>query len=63
MPLSPLPGGAGVAEFGYLELIGSETPPGIRVSSLILWRTATWVIPVAIGALALGWSTTRGRKR
>ena len=63
MPLSPLPGGAGVAEFGYLELIGSETPAEIRVSSLILWRAATWVIPVALGALALGWRTTRGRKR
>jgi glycosyltransferase 2 family protein len=62
MPLSPLPGGAGVAEWGYLELIGSETPPGIRVSSLILWRAATWVVPVALGALALGWRTTRGKK-
>jgi glycosyltransferase 2 family protein len=62
MPLSPLPGGAGVAEWGYLELIGSETPSGIRVSSLILWRAATWVIPVAFGALALGWRTARGKK-
>jgi uncharacterized protein (TIRG00374 family) len=63
MPLSPLPGGAGVAEFGYLELIGHQTPAEIRVSSLILWRLYTWVIPVALGAVALGWRTSRGKAK
>jgi len=54
MPLSPLPGGAGVAELSYLALIGPSTPDSIHVSSLVLWRLFTWVIPVAVGALSLG---------
>jgi len=60
MPLSPLPGGAGVAEFSYLALIGPSTPESMHVSSLILWRFFTWVIPVAVGAISLG---TRGARR
>jgi uncharacterized protein (TIRG00374 family) len=60
MPLSPLPGGAGVAEFSYLALIGPSTPESIHVSSLILWRFFTWVIPVAVGAASLG---MRGARR
>jgi uncharacterized protein (TIRG00374 family) len=54
MPLSPLPGGAGVAEISYLALIGPSTPAAIRVSSLVLWRVATWLLPVALGAVMLG---------
>jgi hypothetical protein len=54
MPLSPLPGGAGVAELGYLELIGPATPGSIRVASLVLWRILTWILPVALGGLAMG---------
>jgi uncharacterized protein (TIRG00374 family) len=54
MPFSPLPGGAGVAEFGYLELIGPALPPDLRVASLVLWRVTTWIIPMALGAVALG---------
>jgi hypothetical protein len=52
MPISPLAGGAGVAELGYLALIGPATAETIRVPSLILWRIATWLIPVAVGGLA-----------
>jgi len=52
MPLSPLAGGAGVAELGYLALIGPAAAATIRVPSLILWRIATWLIPVALGGLA-----------
>jgi glycosyltransferase 2 family protein len=52
MPLSPLAGGAGVAELGYLALIGPVAAETIRVPSLILWRLATWLIPVAVGGLA-----------
>ncbi len=52
MPLSPLAGGAGVAELGYLALIGPAAAETIRVPSLILWRVATWLIPVAVGGLA-----------
>ena len=54
MPLSPLPGGAGVAEISYLALIGPSTPSSIHVSSLVLWRLFTWLLPVAIGGLSLG---------
>jgi uncharacterized protein (TIRG00374 family) len=54
MPLSPLPGGAGVAELSYLALIGPSTPDSMHVSSLVLWRLFTWVIPVATGAISLG---------
>ena len=60
MPLSPLPGGAGVAELGYLELIGPATPGSIRVASLVLWRLMTWILPVGLGGLAMG---LRGIKR
>ncbi len=52
MPLSPLAGGAGVAELGYLALIGPVAAETIRVPSLILWRLATWLIPVAVGGCA-----------
>ena len=60
MPLSPLPGGAGVAELSYLALIGPSTPESIHISSLVLWRLFTWVIPVAAGAVSLG---LRGARR
>jgi uncharacterized protein (TIRG00374 family) len=64
MPLSPLAGGAGVAELGYLALIGPVAAETIRVPSLILWRLATWLIPVAVGGLAFlvkgGVPTPRG---
>jgi len=60
MPLSPLPGGAGVAELSYLALIGPSTPDSIHVSSLVLWRVFTWVVPVAAGAVSLG---LRGARR
>jgi uncharacterized protein (TIRG00374 family) len=60
MPLSPLPGGAGVAELSYLTLIGPSTPESIHVSSLVLWRLFTWVVPVAVGAVSLGF---RGARR
>ncbi len=53
MPLSPLPGGAGVAEIGFLALIGPSAPPAIRVASLVLWRVFTWLVPVALGAVTL----------
>ena len=52
MPLSPLAGGAGVAELGYLALIGPSAAAAIRVPSLILWRLCTWLIPVAFGGLS-----------
>jgi len=60
MPLSPLPGGAGVAELSYLALIGPSTPGGVAVSSLVLWRVATFVLPVGLGAVILG---LRGGRR
>jgi uncharacterized membrane protein YbhN (UPF0104 family) len=64
MPLSPLPGGAGVAELSYLALIGPSTAPSIRVSSLVLWRLLTWLVPVAIGGLLIGLrGAHHGRRR
>ena len=54
MPFSPLPGGAGVAELGYLGLIGASVPSDIRVSSLLYWRIFTWLVPIAVGAVAIG---------
>jgi len=61
MVLSPLPGGAGVAEVGYLALIGTGVPMGARVASLVLWRALTWLVPVGSGALALGVRSARRR--
>ncbi len=65
MPFSPLPGGAGIAELGYLGLIGSSVPANIRVVSLLLWRIATWVIPMTLGALVIGVraATTKGKSK
>lgn len=64
MPLSPLPGGAGVAEIGYLGLVGRSIPKDLTVASLLIWRIYTWVIPMALGALALAVRTaTRGRSQ
>ncbi len=54
MPLSPLPGGAGVAELSFFALIGPSAPASVHVSSLVFWRLFTWVIPVAAGAVSLG---------
>jgi uncharacterized protein (TIRG00374 family) len=54
MPFSPLPGGAGIAELGYLGLIGSSVPSDIRVTSLLWWRIFTWLAPIAVGAVAIG---------
>jgi uncharacterized membrane protein YbhN (UPF0104 family) len=54
MVFSPLPGGAGVAEGGFLLLIGPEVPFGLRIVSVILWRALTWLLPVICGAIALG---------
>ena len=63
MPFSPLPGGAGIAELGYLGLIGSSVPADIRVVSLLLWRITTWLIPMALGALVISVraATRRGK--
>ena len=60
MPLSPLPGGAGVAELSHMALIGPSTPDSKHVSSLVLRRLFTRVIPVAAGAVSLG---LRGARR
>lgn len=57
MPLSPLPGGAGVAEIGYLGLIGRVVPKDLTVASLVIWRVYTWVVPMGLGALALALRT------
>lgn len=54
MPISPLPGGAGVAELGFLAIIGHDMPVGVAVTSLILWRAATWALPVVLGAASFG---------
>ncbi len=62
MVFSPLPGGAGIAEGGFLLLIAPEVPIGLRVASLILWRAMTWLLPVVSGAVALGLRGGHGRR-
>ena len=51
---SPLPGGAGMAELGYLQLIGASLPGEMAVASVVLWRVATWILPMAVGAATIG---------
>lgn len=63
MPFSPLPGGAGIAELGYLGLIGASIPSGIRVSSLLVWRIFTWLVPMAVGAMAIAIRLVIGSRR
>jgi uncharacterized membrane protein YbhN (UPF0104 family) len=53
LPFSPLPGGAGVAELGYLGLVGTTLPASLRLSSLVLWRLLTWLVPMAVAAALL----------
>ena len=63
MPLSPLPGGAGVAELGYLGIIGRTVPRDLTVASLVIWRAYTWVLPMALGGFVLGARTLLRRRR
>ena len=51
---SPLPGGAGMAEVGYLSIVGGSLSPAVALASLVLWRLCTWVFPTLVGAVALG---------
>jgi glycosyltransferase 2 family protein len=53
MPFSPLPGGAGVAELGFLGLVGGLLPPSLRLSALVVWRVLTWLLPMGLGAALL----------
>jgi hypothetical protein len=50
-----LPGGAGVAELGFLGLLGALLAPSLRLPALVLWRGLTWLLPMALGAFLLGW--------
>lgn len=59
MPLSPLPGGAGVAELTYMALIGPSAPASMVVASLVLWRVLTWAVPVSLGAMSIGIRSSR----
>jgi len=52
--LSPLPGGAGMAELGYLQFVGGLLPPEVGLASLAVWRLMTWVVPTMLGAVAIG---------
>ncbi len=52
--LSPLPGGAGMAELGYLQFVGGLLPPEVGLASLAMWRLMTWVVPTMLGAVAVG---------
>jgi uncharacterized protein (TIRG00374 family) len=51
---SPLPGGAGMAEVGYLQVLGGAAAPEVALASLILWRLCTWVAPTLVGAAVFG---------
>jgi glycosyltransferase 2 family protein len=51
---SPLPGGSGMAELGYLQLVGASLPGEMAVASVVLWRVATWILPMAVGATTIG---------
>ncbi len=53
MPLSPLPGGAAVAEVTYLALVAPTASDAARAASLVFWRLFTWVLPVAAGLVVL----------
>lgn len=53
MPLSPLPGGAAVAEVTYLALVAPTATAATRAASLVFWRLFTWVLPVVVGLVVL----------
>jgi glycosyltransferase 2 family protein len=60
---SPLPGGAGMAELGYLQLVGASLPGSTAVASVALWRIATWILPMAVGAATMGLRELARRRR
>lgn len=53
MPLSPLPGGAAVAEVTYLAVVAPTATDATRAASLVFWRLFTWVLPVGLGLVVL----------
>lgn len=59
---SPLPGGAGMAEVGYLQVLGGTLAPELALASLILWRVSTWVAPTMIGVLVFAVRQLRSRR-
>ncbi len=53
LPLSPTPGGAGAAELGYAALIAAHVPAVEIAGAVVLWRLATFYLPLAAGALVM----------
>lgn len=61
MSFSPLPGGAGVAEAGFLGLVAPGIPDSMGMAGLVYWRIATWAVPVLVGGVLLGVRAGRDR--
>lgn len=60
--ISPLPGGAGMAEVGYLQVLGGALAPELALASLILWRLTTWVAPTLVGLAVFALRHLQGRR-
>lgn len=55
LPLSPTPGGSGVAELGFATFVGHHVPGGALIGGLLIWRTLTYLLPLLAGSLLAGY--------
>ena len=50
----PIPGGSGGIEFGYSQFVGNFAPALFVSASLLIWRLATYYLPMIIGGVLFG---------
>jgi glycosyltransferase 2 family protein len=55
LPLSPTPGGSGVAELGFAAFVGHHASGGVLIGGLLIWRTITYLLPLLVGAFLAGY--------
>lgn len=55
LPLSPTPGGSGVAELGFATFVGHHASGGALIGGLLIWRTLTYLLTLLAGSLLAGY--------
>lgn len=63
LPLSPTPGGSGLAELGFSAFVGYHATGGALVGGVLIWRAVTYLLPLVAGVFLLGYDLSgRGRR-
>jgi uncharacterized protein (TIRG00374 family) len=57
--ISPIPGGAGAAEFVAYHMLDESLPLDALGTFIVLWRTVSLYIPVLVGGLLLSYQVVR----